>query len=71
MARVFFRYLLPTEQLQGVGEPSGEASSLPRRGGKHVTFHITTSPLSQHRLTIAERAQNMTAASKHDRGLKT
>jgi hypothetical protein len=29
MARVFFRYLLPTERLQGVGEPSGEASSDP------------------------------------------
>jgi hypothetical protein len=27
MARVFFRYLLPTERLQAVGEPSGDASS--------------------------------------------
>jgi hypothetical protein len=36
MARVFFRYLLPTERLQGVGEPSGEASSLLQGFSKNV-----------------------------------
>jgi hypothetical protein len=33
-AKFCFLYLLPTEQLQGVSEPSGEASSLKREVGK-------------------------------------
>jgi hypothetical protein len=41
MARVFFRYLLPTERLQGVGELSGEASSFCSRRWLHVTFLLS------------------------------